>query len=235
MNTEKAKYLNAYFIASLKVFNDALLQQPGLEPKINGSKVDFSPAQFDTNYNEFLEELEKVMKQVRDIHISYDYASGCLNDIKNWKGFPENQNKEIFSKGTDITFLITLKNEIEAFARKVSEFCRRDKNGDYGDEFYSFYFKVLITCGTEEVIAKTNEDMIRIEQNQSVRIFNQYNFELDDLKRKCDELPNTVSKLNFIQDQLYDFKLLVLQSESNNYMKDEYPIRQILKHFVCWR
>ena len=96
MNTEKAKYLNAYFIASLKVFNDALLQQPGLEPKINGSKVDFSRAQFDTNYNEFLEELEAVMKQVRDIHISYDYASCCLNDIKNWKGFPENQNKDIF-------------------------------------------------------------------------------------------------------------------------------------------
>ena len=90
MNTAKAKYLNAYFIASLKVFNDALLQQPGLETKIDGSIVDFSPAEFDTYYNEFLEELEEVMKPVRDIHISYDYASGCLNDIKNWKGFPEN-------------------------------------------------------------------------------------------------------------------------------------------------
>jgi len=220
MNTEKAKYLNAYFIASLKVFNDALLQLTGLEPKINGSKVDFSPAEFDTYYNDFLVELEEVMKQVRDIHISYDYASGCLNDIKNWKGFPDNQNKEIFSKDTDINFLITLKNDIETFAHKVKGFCRRDKNGDYGDEFYSFYFRVLITCGTDEVIKETKEDMLRIERNQSVRNFNQYNFELDDLKRKCDELPNTVSKLNFMQDKLYDFKLMVLQSESNNYMKD---------------
>ncbi|MDD4970478.1 MAG: RteC domain-containing protein [Paludibacter sp.] len=224
MNTEKAKYLNAYFLASLKVFNDALLQPSIVETEIDGKIVHFCQVEFDTYYNNFLVELEEVMKQVRDVHISYDYASGCLNDIKNWKGFPENQNKVIFSKGTEINFLITLKNDIETFARKVTEFCRRDKNGDYGDEFYSFYFKVLITCGTEEVIKETKEEMIRIERNNSDRIFNYYKFDLEDLKRKCDKLPNTVSKLNFMQDQLYDFKFMVLQSERNTYIQNKISV-----------
>jgi len=220
MNSVKANFLNAYFMTALRVFQDRLLQKPIPLTEIEGKVCHFSRDEFETNYLEFLAELDEVMKEVKDIHISYDYASGCLNDITSWKGFPDNQNKEIFSTGSDVSLLINLKRDIESFARKITEFVRRDKNGDYHEEFYAFYFKALIVFGTEEVIRETKEKMMRIENDPSARVFNQYKFDLAELKRKCDQLPNTVSKLNYMQDRLYDFKFLRTQSEQSKYIKD---------------
>ena len=216
----KANFLNTYFKTSLQVFQDGLLHKVVSQTVIDGKLCRFNLTEFDLYYAEFLVELEEVMNEVKDIHISYDYASGCLKDIKNWKGFPENQNKEIFGMDTDVSFLIQLKRDIETFAHKITDFVRRDKNGDYHEDFYAFYFKALIEFGTEETIQETKETMMRIENDPSTRVFNQYKFDVAELTRKCNGLPNTVSKLNFMQEQLYDFKFMRTQSEQSRYIKE---------------
>ena len=221
MNTEKAKFLNAYFIASLQVFNDAMLHNSEQKTEIDGKTVFFNRSEFNTYFHDFLDELEELIVQIKDIKISYDYASGCLNDIKKWKGFPENQNKVIFSDGTDISFLITLKKDIEYFARKVTGFCQRDKNGDYGDEFYSFYYKVLMTLGTE-IFDDLNEYKLRVNRLDGYKIFNYYKFNIHDLKIRCEKLPGTLSKLNFMQDELYDFRCMQLQAKESAYLDDKF-------------
>lgn len=221
MNTEKAKFLNAYFIAALNAFNDAMLKKPVLETKIAGKIVHFNQGEFNTYYHDFLDELEELILQIKDVNISYDYASGCLKDIKNWKGFPENQNKVIFRDGPDINFLIVLKKDIEYFARTITDFCRRDKNGDYGDEFYSFYYKVLKTLGTE-FLGELTEYKLRVNRLEGYRIFNYYKFDIHDLKISCEKLSGTVSKLNFMQDELYDFRCMQLQAKESPYLEDKF-------------
>lgn len=221
MNTEKAKFLNAYFIAALNAFHDAMLKKPVSDIEIAGKIVRFNQGEFNDYYHDFLDELEELILQIKDINVSYDYASSCLKDIKNWKGFPENQNKVIFSDGLDINFLIVLKKDIEYIARTITDFCRRDKNGDYGDEFYSFYYKVLTTLGTE-FLGELNEYKLRVNRLDGYRIFNYYKFDIHELKISCEKLPGTVSKLNFMQDELYDFRCMQLQTKENPYLEDKF-------------
>ena len=58
MNTEKAKFLNAYFVASLRAFNDALLQKPITNYKIQGREINFRNIEFGKYYDEFLIEFD---------------------------------------------------------------------------------------------------------------------------------------------------------------------------------
>ena len=130
MKTEKAKFLNAYLMTAIKVFNDGSQHNSLPEYKIKGRPVNFNNEDFENQYRYFLEELQDMVIETKDIDVVCEYIVSCLKDVINWNGFTANQFRQVFIRGHEISVLINLKRNIDKYANIISNLAYRDKYGD---------------------------------------------------------------------------------------------------------
>lgn len=222
MKTEKAKFLNAYLMTAIKVFNDGSMHNPLPEYKIKGHPVNFNDEDFENQYRYFLEELQDIVIETKDIDVVCEYIAGCLKEVINWNGFTTNQFRQAFIKGHEISFLINLKRNIDKYANIVSNLAYRDKYGDINDDLIEFYEGVMTGCHSGE-----DRYVDRLLMKEDVEKFDDHlepdmeRFDLFSIKVKSDLLPDTLSRINFINGLLNDFKQLQIKLTGFSFFKEK--------------
>jgi len=219
MNTEKAKLLNLYFVTSLQAFNDALLQKPITNYKIDGREVNFRNVESENYFCDFSEELEAFIKQTKSYELTVDYISSCLIDFKSWKGFPKEQNKVIFTNGYEIDYLLNLKDKIDFFYNSHSNIFHTGRLEDEYNQLSDYYLQILNPEKSCEDIQKMKKQMLPQVYKDALEVNRFLRFTLDNLRNACLEMPDTVSKLNYINDQLYDYKQMSLEPQKKSVLK----------------
>lgn len=221
MKTEKAKFLNAYIMTAIKVFNDGSLHNLLPEYKIKGHPVHFNDEDFENQYRYFLEELQDIVIETKDIDVVCEYVITCLKEVTDWNGFTANQFRQVFVKGHEISFLINLKRNIDKYAGIISNLAHRDKYGDINDDLIEFYEGVMTGCRLGEETAVN-----RLIMKEDVETFDDHlipdmdKFDLFAIKVKSDLLPDTLSRINYINGLLSDFKQLQLKSKRFSFFRD---------------
>ena len=198
METKKALFLNKYLLTCIEAFNDVLLQEPLAEYEIDGELVNFKVSDFETHYNDFLDELEVVISETADISTTFDYIMACLNDIIYWEGFHSDQNKIIFSIGYEVNFLIKLKQNIEKYSNLIKGLCEMDKHGNQVG-LYDFYDSIIdIKLFSKDEKASELVSALIDENNPIFDI----RFDYGSIKEECDELKNTQEMILLIHDRI---------------------------------
>jgi len=130
MDTKKAIFLNAYLTTCILAFNDVLHLEPLGKYKIDGLSLDYKDSDFKNYYGDFLNELELVILESKDLSLAHVYLETHFNDVLHWDGFQRDQNKIIFSNAHEVNFLITLKRNIEKYTNLIKGFSQTDRFGN---------------------------------------------------------------------------------------------------------
>jgi len=212
--------LNKYLLTAIKVFNDTSIQASLDAYEIEGLPVSFQDEDFENHFGDFLEELQGIALRTRDIDIVYDYITGSMNDVLNWNGFTFEQYKIIFTAGHEVNYLIDLKRNIEKYVEIVQDYCKRDNYGEISEELIEFYERTI--AGLSPV--KDPAFQKRLHPLQKSDFENEHSllpdrFNLARLKVECEKLPDTLSKIKFMQDQLYDYRQLEIEAKKDVSLK----------------
>ena len=220
MKTKKAKLLNKFLLTAIKVFNDTSTQVSVAAYEIDGLPVRFSDHDFENLYYDFLEELQEVVISTKDIDIAREHIVVSLNDIVNWDGFTIDQEKVIFTAGHQVSYLINLKRNIEKYVSNVLDLCKRDNFDEISEELIEFYERTIAGINPihDPAFLKRRPPVQQKETYDSETIpLNR--FDLARLKVECEKLPDTLAKLNFMEDQLYDYRQLEIESKKDISLK----------------
>ena len=210
METVKAKFLNKYILTSITAFNDAIEQESVEGYEIGGELVNFKVLDFEIHYEYFLRELEGVILETSDIYIVHDYVDSCLNDIIRWRGFNSDQNKDIFAKGSDVSYLIKLKQNIEKYSNLIKEFSEIDSEGT-PIGLIKFYNATINSTQLLNFGNKQDLEWTTAFENGDLSPDLDLRFDYKKMKAECDELKNTYEKILFINDRLNYLKQWQLQ------------------------
>jgi len=211
--------LNKYLLTAIKVFNDSSRQASLDAYEIEGLPVTFQDEDFENHYGDFLAELQGIALRTRDIDIVYDYITGSLSDVLNWNGFTFEQYKIIFTAGHEVNYLINLKRNIEKYVENIQDYCKRDNYGEISEELIEFYERTIAGLSpVKDPAFQNSSHLLRKSDFENEHSFLD-RFNLARLKVECEKLPDTLTKIKFMQDQLYDYRQLEIEAKKDVSLK----------------
>jgi len=157
-----------------------------------------------------------------------DYLSSCLKDILNWKGFPEDQNIVIFSNGYEVDYLFNLKNEIYYFHNHRSPSFRPGKFEDMDNDMSYHYLEISYPEKSFEEIYNMKLGMFPKLYKDALEVSRFKRFSISRLRTDFLEMPDTVSRLTYLNDQLYDYRQMCLEPRKRSVMREA---RTLTKNF----
>jgi hypothetical protein len=232
MQTEKAIKLNTILKVSIEgfwgIYNQAKKKTIDLDSLAN-LMTSFQRTEFDTYYDEFIEEVKANIEEYKDIQLIDNYLESYFPVTDKLEDLDDSLNKEIIKRNFEVKFLLN--------ARKILEFnLDRMWNIIYTNEGnYSVELKRLFT----ETMRKSDPDF-ELNKNdidddliETLPYDSRFNFLK--LKAECDELDSKNKKNKLINERLIDFKqwqLIYDEADSNDTQLAYYYTNSYYPSFV---
>lgn len=206
MQTEKAIQLCSFLLEATYVFNAVFDKREFEFPDLQAKKDCFTEAEFDRHFNEFEDELRCNMVDYNcDLAFIAAYIQATLTDFYSWEGFSFTLNQEIIRGKHEVPFLLKLKQKIEFYNSIIKEIFK----GLYDDEEDSY----IRTIFDEEIAKVIQPDDIN-DPNAPEWDFR---FDFAIMKEECViECPDTISKISFIHNRIFDFKQWQVQYDEKD-------------------
>jgi hypothetical protein len=205
MQTEKAIQLNKILKTSIEIFwavyNQA--KKKAIDKnEINQFISSFQEMDFDTYYDEFIEELKINIEEYKDIELVDNYLGSYFPTVDKLDTLEDSLNKDIIKRNFEVKFLLTARKKLEAELTKMWNIVYKDHQG--GDH-YSSELKRLFT----EIMRKSNPDFeldtsAKDDEVEAIQFDNRFDFLK--LKAECDVLDSKQKKNKLINERLIDFK-----------------------------
>jgi len=221
MKKDNAKSLNKFLLTAIKVFNDTSMQASLATYDIDGVTVSFNDHDFENFYYDFLEELQEMVISTKDIDMVHDYIVVGMHDIINWDGFTTDQYKVIFTAGNQVSYLINLKRNIEKYVSNVLDLSKRDNYGEISEELIEFYERTIAGINpVHDPGFLKRHPLVQPVKGSDDRSIQLNRFDLAHLKLECEKLPDNLSKIKFMEDQLYDYRQMEIESKKDLSLKE---------------
>jgi len=173
------------------------------------------------NYNNFVDELKENILEYNKTDNIIDYLNTCFEEFHKWNGFGLLITDQfIIRNQVEVGFFLKLKHAIEDYQKIINKW--------YELDFVISGIKKPLIERFEDIVIEIymmnsdNEKILIGKESKPEKLINEgkltikEGYEFEELKIKCDKLPTTIDKIDFIREQLVDFKHWKLNCESNN-------------------
>ncbi len=216
MQTEKATQLCTFLMGTIDFFGKVLAQQESNVPDYLMIKDSMTELTFQLHYQEFEKELEGNILEYKDINVIHEYVKSTLLPFSDWGGFAHDLNNRIIKSGYEVNFLLKLKLLVEAKQTQIRDLVGGDSLLGYTTLFPSDSLKSRI----RSVISKQYESQRKAKQPAENKPQKEERFDFDVLMDECKKATNeTLGRITFIQDRLYDFRQWQLKYDKEDSLK----------------
>lgn len=220
MQTEKAKEFASFLYASINCYTSYF--RPNMSPGAGEKEFQtyYVPATFDKFFVGFLKELIENITEYQDIQIIHDYIKTQFHVLAYYFVYGMGSNEPIFEKGEDITFLLTLKKQIEIYLEKIKAW--HGKNAyqntptDSLIELFNSTIKAHMGNDDKTELSTSSESTEEDEKIEETAPAFDERFDFAKVKKECDQLTGTLTKITFIKERLFDLQQWQLQYDKKN-------------------
>ncbi len=211
MKTEKASNLCNFLNTSIKYFEYAVAKKEKELPNFIRLKNTLTEQNFNKMHQEFMTELDSNILEYRDYDIAYKYIKNSLYAFREWDGFEYEITSVIISNNHDVQFLLKLKLSIEKEINSI-----RVLFNDY------YMHNSRLRMYFDGVISKKDQDKRKTKTpvpDENKPAFDE-KFDFDKMMKECSTVAtDTLSKIDFIHDRIFDFKQWQLKYDKEEAFK----------------
>lgn len=195
MQTEKAEIFNSFINEAWLHFKAHKQKKRNDESIPQEVKNLYTTEMFSTHFTHFIDELKQNIRLYKDINLIRDYVITLIKSNTYSIIFYTDDNAEIIKNAYEIGHLLQLKQNIAFYMDEIQE-CIDIDDTPTTTTSLRYYFN-------EEMKTMAEADGIEYESDEFQP---EPRFLFSNLKLECDNIENTVERIQLINDRLFDFE-----------------------------